>query len=153
MQGTFRFGLLACLLAGNLFAQAVAGLGGMSGVVRDATGAVVPGATVVVSNQSKGIRRTLETNNGGVFTAPALVPDSNYKVTVTKSGFATFEAVEVPIQVGQSLDLQVVLNVASSATQVEVTAAAAIVEDTKTDVSQIVNSKQIVELPINGRRV
>ena len=51
--------LLLCLPAG-LLAQAVAGFGGISGVVRDASGAVVPSANVIVENASKGIRRTLK---------------------------------------------------------------------------------------------
>ena len=62
--------LASCLSA---FAQ-VAGMGGISGAVRDASGAVVPDAQVVVANESKGIRRTIHTTEAGVFAAPSLVP-------------------------------------------------------------------------------
>lgn len=135
------------------FGQPVAGLGGISGVVRDASGAVVPGAQVVVANEAKGIRRSLETNEAGLFAAPALAPSSGYAVTVSKEGFAPFEAKTIEVLVGQNVSLNVMLQVAATATQVEVSEAAPIVEQTRTGVSQVVNSAQILELPVNGRRV
>jgi Carboxypeptidase regulatory-like domain/TonB dependent receptor len=139
--------------AGNVAAQAVAGLAGISGVVRDATGSAVPKATVTVSNELKGIRRTLETNDAGVFTAPALVPSDGYKVVVSKSGFANYEADKIEITVGQNINLQITLGVATAATAIDISAAAQIIDDSKTEVSQLVDAKQILELPINGRRV
>ena len=135
-----------------VFAQA-GGVAGISGVVRDPSGAVVPGAKVVISSQGQGTLRTLESNEAGLFTAPALVPGPGYQVTVTAAGFAGYEAKGLELQVGQNLSLNVNLAVASSATAVEVSAVAALVEDTKTEVSQVVGSQQITELPINGRRV
>ena len=69
---------LMCLgLAGACFAQQ-AGLGSITGVVQDASGAVIPGAKVVVANESKGITRNLETNAEGIFSAPSLVPSGGY---------------------------------------------------------------------------
>ena len=144
--------LLLCLPAG-LFGQAVAGFGGISGVVRDASGAVVPSANVIVENSSKGIRRTLTTNDSGVFAAPALVPASGYAVRVNKSGFQGFEAKNIEILVGQNVSLNVPLAIAGAATQIEINDTIPIVEQTKTGISQVVNSKQIQDLPINGRRV
>ncbi|HEU0124271.1 MAG TPA: TonB-dependent receptor [Bryobacteraceae bacterium] len=144
--------LLLCLPAG-LLAQAVAGFGGISGVVRDATGAVVPSANVIVENTSKGIRRTLTSNDAGIFAAPALVPAPGYSVKVNKTGFTDFEVKEIEVLVGQNVNINVPLGVAGTATQVDISDAAPIVEQTKTGISQVVNSKQIQELPINGRRV
>ncbi len=145
--------LLFLVLAAIAAAQTVAGLGGLSGIVRDTSGASVPNASVIVVNEAKGIRRTLATNEAGIFAAPALVPAPGYKVTVNAAGFAPFEARDIQIEVGQQVDLPITLAVATAATHVEVSAAAPIVEDTKTDVSQVVNTHQIQELPINGRRV
>ena len=121
--------------------------------MHDASGSAVPGATVLVTNDAKGIRRSLETNGSGLFTAPALVPASDYRVTVTKPGFANYEAKNITLQVGQNFDLNVTLGVATAATEVNVSADATSVDDSKTDVSEVVNSLQIVDLPINGRRV
>src|SRR6187399_361359 len=140
-------------MPGGAFAQTVAGMGGITGVIRDATGAVVVDAKVTVSNDANGIRRELESNSAGVFAAPALPPNAGYKVAVEKAGFRKYESTEIPIEVGQNLNLNVSLDVASAATQVEVSAVAPVVEDTKTDVSSVVNQRAILDLPINGRRV
>src|SRR5213079_1361953 len=124
-----------------------------SGVVRDASGAAVPAAQVVVSNQSKGIKRTVETTDAGVFTAPSLVPAPGYSVTVTKPGFTEYSVKDVQVLVGQNLGLEITLAVSGATTQIEVQSAAPIVDNIKTDVSQVIGSTQILELPINGRRV
>ncbi len=145
--------LIVLLGAGIAFGQAIAGLGAITGVVRDSAGLTVPAAEVTVANESRGIRRVLTTNDAGVFTAPALAPAPGYQVTVKVAGFATYDAKDLQLQVGQTMNLNVVLQVAQAATQVEVTGQAPLVEDTKTDVSQVVNQLQIQELPINGRRV
>ncbi len=97
--------------------------------------------------------RNLETNDSGAFAAPALLPGSGYKVTVTAAGFATYEAKDLTLQVGQNLNLSIAMAVGQTTTSVEVNAAAQMLEDTKTDVSQVVNTRDIMELPINGRRV
>ena len=145
--------LLIFAFADYALSQSGAGLGSISGVVLDASRAAVPGASVVVANEAKGIRRNLETNSQGVFTAPALIPAEGYSVSVNKSGFATYQATGVTLTVGQNIDLHIDLVVAGTEASVEVTAEAVLVDDTKTDVSQLVNSRQILELPINGRRV
>jgi hypothetical protein len=89
-----------------------------------------------------------------VFTAPALLPGSGYQVTVTAPGFGEYDAKGLVLQVGQNLSLNISLEVGQTATNVEVTAAAQLVEDTKTDVSQVVvDNTDIMNLPINGRRV
>src|SRR3954453_21221281 len=91
---------LALIVCAGANAQSVAGLGAVSGTVRDATGAAVPDAQVIVANESKGIRRTLTTTNAGVFTAPSLVPSTGYSVKVTKSGFEPYELQQVQVLVG-----------------------------------------------------
>src|SRR5258705_5885428 len=85
--------------AASAFAQSVAGLGAVSGTVRDATGASIPGAQVIVVNESKGIRRTLNTTEGGLFSAPSLVPATGYSVTVTKEGFNQYQLKELQVLV------------------------------------------------------
>ena len=141
------------LLTAPARAQSAAGQSGISGTVHDATGAVVPGAKVVISTAAQGEVRTITTNSAGVFSAPALLPGSGYKVTVTVPGFADYETKDLELEVGQNLNLTVAMAVGSITTSVEVDAAAQLLEDTKTDVSQVVGTRDIMELPINGRRV
>jgi hypothetical protein len=85
------------IFAGGAFAQTGAGQGSISGFVQDLSKAAVPGAAVVVANDSKGIRRTIETNGQGVFTAPAFIPAEGYSVTVTKSGLAMYQSTGVTL--------------------------------------------------------
>ena len=136
----------------SAFAQQ-AGLGSITGVVQDASGAVIPGAKVVVANESRGITRNLETNQDGIFSAPSLVPAGGYSVKVEAQGFALYERKDIELLVGQQLNLQIPLAVSGAAQTVEVTSGAPIVETTKTGVSQVVTTAQIDNLPINGRRV
>jgi len=133
--------------------QSVAGLASITGVVRDASGVVVPNAAVVVANESKGIRRALTTNDAGLFTAPALVPAEGYSVTVTAGGFSNYEAKNITLNVGQQVDIAIAMTIAGSTTQVNVVDELPVVESQKTGVSQVVDSRQIQNLPINGRRV
>jgi outer membrane receptor protein involved in Fe transport len=133
-------------------AQAVAGLGAASGTVLDASGAIVPEATVTILNDSKGIRRVMQTTSAGVFSAPALVPASGYRITVAKEGFAKWEVKEFQVQVGQTVDFRITLQVQAAAATVEVTGEAPLVESDKSGVTQVVGQQQIDELPINGRR-
>ena len=135
------------------FSQSVAGLGAVSGTVRDASGAVIPGANVVISNETKGIKRSIQTTDAGVFAAPALVPSPGYSLIVTKPDFVNFEVKDFEILVGQTVDFKVSLQIAAAATEIVVTAEAPLVENNKSGVSAVVGKSQIDDLPINGRRV
>src|SRR5215831_3121183 len=84
--------LLTAAFSGGAFAQANAGLAGISGAVHDGTGAVIPGAMVTVTNESRGISRTTLTTEAGVFTVPALVPAGGYSLKVDLEGFKNWEA-------------------------------------------------------------
>jgi hypothetical protein len=145
------FALLVSGIPG--LAQSVAGLGAISGLVRDSTGAVITAATVLVENPSKGISRRPVTNEAGLFSVASLVPASGYTVTITKPGFAVHESRDLELQVGQSLFLDIVLRVGGTLLQIDVSTSAPLVETTRTDVSQVINTAQIQNLPINGRRV
>ncbi len=144
---------LLLFLSVPIFAQQAGGVAGISGVVRDQSGAVVPNAKVTISSAGQGNLRSLTTNEAGIFSAPALPPGPGYKVTVQAAGFAEYSAEGLDLQVGQSLSLNVGLSVGTTTTQVDVTGAAELVNDTKTDLSQVVGTRQIQDLPINGRRV
>lgn len=136
-----------------VYAQQSGGLAGISGVVKDPSGSVVPNAKVVISAPERGVERNLTTNDAGVFSAPGLVPGPGYRVAVTASGFAPYETTDLNLEVGQNLDLGIPLTVGQTATTIEVNAAAQLLEDTKTNVSQVVGTTDIMNLPINGRRV
>src|SRR5438093_1979418 len=153
MKKAIVFGVFLCLSrCPDIFAQA-AGFGSISGIVRDATGARIPGSDVTVANASKGTSLELISNEAGVFTAPALVPGPGYSITVKLPGFSEWNAKNIELQVGQEVNLIVDLAVAGAVSEVTVIDVTPLVESTKSGVSQVVNSAQIMELPINGRRV
>jgi outer membrane receptor protein involved in Fe transport len=135
------------------FAQSTAGAGAISGLVRDPSGSVVPRAKVVVSNASRGVTRTMVTNDAGVFTAGVLPPSPGYQVTVAAEGFNTWEVKDADLAVGQNLNLDVTLAVATATITLDVTAGTPLVQSAKTEVSTVIGQKEIEELPINGRRV
>jgi outer membrane receptor protein involved in Fe transport len=152
MRFSFAASLFA-LMAASCFGQSAGGVSGISGLVRDASGSAVPKAKVVISSDARGVERSLESNDSGVFSAPALQPGSGYKITVTAAGFALYEARDIALQVGQNMNLEISLSVGATTTSVEVNAAAQLIEDSKSDVSQVIGSRDIENLPTNGRRV
>jgi hypothetical protein len=145
-------GLILLLAAVPARPQAAGGLSEISGTVHDASGAAVPDAQVAISNSSKGLHLILKTSEAGVFDGPALAPASGYEVTIDKQGFARYDLKDITLAVGQNLNIVAPLAVAGTATTVQVQAEAPLVDDTKTDVSQVINTQQIDDLPVNGRR-
>src|SRR5580693_6469848 len=115
---------LSIAAASHVWAQASGGQSGISGTVKDSSGAVVPGAKVVISTASQGEVRSITTNTAGVFSAPALLPGPGYKVAVTASGFAPYELKDIDLQVGQNVNVTIDMSVGQTATSVEVVAAA-----------------------------
>jgi hypothetical protein len=149
---------IPAIVIGTLFVAACAfgqagGVASISGTVQDPTGSVVPNGKILISTAAKGEIRSVETNGAGVFIAPALVPGQGYQLTVTAKGFAQYDLKDIDLQVGQNLDMNIGLAVAQGNTEVEVSAAAELIDDQKSDVSQVVGQREISDLPINGRRV
>src|SRR6266545_894357 len=105
-----RLVLALLVLSSVALSQSAGGLPGISGVVRAPSGSFVPNEKVVISNDTNGTARNLATNEAGLFTAPALVPAPGYKVAVTATGFAGYEAKDIVLQVGQNIDLNVKLS-------------------------------------------
>lgn len=134
--------------ASSLLAQVVGG--SLNGVVTDASGASVRGATVVIRNTETGTERTLTTGADGHFTAPSL-PIGEYMVVVTGEGFDRFERRGVELVVGQSLPLNITLSVGGRTETVDVQADSAVVNVSTEQTAGLVTERQVKELPLNGR--
>lgn len=148
-----RIVLVLLLSCSFLYGQSLAGLAALSGTVRDASGALLPDCSVTITNSNNGSVRRLKTNESGYFLAPSLQPGPGYEIKIEKAGFAFYEAKAIALQVGQNVALSVELAVAGQAQSITVDESTPIVESAKTGVSQVVDSSQILNLPINGRRV
>jgi hypothetical protein len=116
------------------------------GQVVDPQGAVVSNATVTATNQATGIGRTASTTSTGNYTIPNL-PPGRYNVKVEAKGFATGEANNIILNLGDQRDLGMKLRLAGSTESVEVTTEAPLIETTRTDVSTAVTSLDMERLP------
>ena len=141
------------LMASIAMAQPLAGTGSIAGTVRDAKGAVLTDARVEVVNSARAIRRTTDTDQHGEFSVIALEPAPGYTITINKAGFAVHEQQELEVLVGEVTNLDFTLQVSPASTKILVESTATVVDQSKTEISQVVRSSQILNLPINGRRV
>lgn len=120
------------------------------GNVTDASGATVPSVTVTATNQSTGIARTATTSADGAYVFPQLAPGT-YNISATASGFKKYEASGLVLLVNQTLRADVQLTVGDVAEQVRVEASGVRVESETSSLGQVIEQKNIVELPLNGR--
>ncbi|HWZ51442.1 MAG TPA: TonB-dependent receptor [Granulicella sp.] len=123
--------------------------GRVTGTVTDATGSVLPNTTVTLVNADTGATQTMTSDAAGNFNFVAVVR-GNYHVDATKSGFKTTEQA-FELQVSQVQTIQFQLAVGGSNETVEVTDAAPIVDLSTSSTGTVLESKQISELPLNGR--
>jgi hypothetical protein len=123
----------------------------LSGTITDSTGRVVPQAQIVVKNVATGVTTKAATNPEGFYTAANLLP-GDYEVTVSASGFNTEQRTGISLMVGAQQVFDLTLHVGSaSKTVVLVTSEVPAVQLTSSDISAVVNSTTVRELPLNGR--
>ena len=133
----------------SAFGQANSGV--ITGVVKDQSGAVVADAIVRAINKGTAAERKTTTSDSGVYELTQIVP-GEYRVEVEAKGFAKFVADPVTVNVLSRTTLDPDLKPAGSTEQVTVTGEAApLVETGKTDVSGVINQRQLENLPVNGR--
>lgn len=140
-------GALAALAS---LAEAQVEQGSISGTVKDDTGAVVAGARVVALHAQTRVSRETVTGGSGRYTIPYL-PIGTYEVTAELSGFTRARVTEVPLRVGLAATVDLVLKPAGVTAEVTVTARPAGLELQGPALGNVVDSRQILELPIVGR--
>ncbi len=144
---SLRLAAFALLAPIALHAQVVGG--SIGGTVTDPSGALVPKAHVVLLNEETGTQRAVTTNANGGFVASSLAVGS-YTVSVDATGFAHAVRKGVTLTIGQSLNLSLPLTLAGSES-VNVEAAPPTVNTSTEQIAGLVNSRQVKELPLNGR--
>ncbi len=144
----FLFALTALLLlSGIAFAQST---GTIAGTVTDPTGAVLPGATVTITNQQTSETHPLKTDSAGLYSLPGLAPGT-YKIQVEAQGMQTTVANDLVVAVGTTTTQNFSVKIASTSTTVEIVAAAPVVESSSVSVGTVINQKTVQEIPLNGR--
>ncbi len=149
--GSILFALAFGLcLSGLVFGQEITG--SIVGTVRDSSGAVVPGATVTITDPSKDdvVVRTITTNDSGEFSAPNLTI-STYTVTVEAPNFKRTVSTDVKVDVGQRKTLDAVLTAGKIDETVTVEADRVSVELSTPTAGTTINGDQVREIPINNR--
>jgi hypothetical protein len=131
-----------------LFAQVSTGT--LSGYVEDPTGAMVAGATVTATNSGTNISTTAKSNDHGLFTIPNL-PAGSYDVFAAAAGFSKMVVQNVTLDVGEQQAVNFSLQVGAATQEVSVVGAAPMVDLVSAVTMPVVDSKTIVELPLNGR--
>jgi hypothetical protein len=144
-----RFLLL--LFGLSLVALAQSSQANISGLVTDAQGAVVVGAQVSLRAAATGSIVQATTNDSGLYALRAL-PIGRYTLNVEKAGFKKLVRTDLQLTTGQSLELNLALEVGAVTESISVSAAAAAIETRTSDVSQLVESKTIEDMPIGDRR-
>ena len=122
------------------------------GTVSDPAGAVIPDATVTVTNVATGVKTPIKTDHDGNYQALEL-PIGTYKIKVEREGFKTTETAEYTLEINQVLRVDVRLPVGARNEVIEVTGEAAQVETVNPTVGASITSRPIVDLPLNGRNV
>jgi hypothetical protein len=139
---------IATLFTGQARAQ-VSGAT-LSGTVTDPSGAVIAAAQVSILNKATGITRTATTDSAGLFAAPNLQPGL-YEVTVAAAGFSTTKQENITLTVGAQQVLDVSLKIGTAEQTVLVTEAAQAVQLGTSTISSEIQSKQVLDMPLNGR--
>ncbi len=121
------------------------------GTVTDSSGAIVIGATVEAKNTGTDLVRSAKSATNGEYVIPNL-PAAHYSVTVTMSGFKTFNAPDVELQVAQRAMVNAAMEVGAVDQKMTVTGAAPIIETSSSSVGQVVNTTAVDHMPLNGRQ-
>ncbi len=124
--------------------------GRIRGVVSDAQGAVVPGATILVRNQATSEERTTVSDKQGEFLVPAL-PVGLYRIEVRLQGFQSKVVTDLRLEVAQTVVQNVTLVLGNLSEEVSVVGQTPVIETATTSMGQVIDSKTVQEMPLNGR--
>ena len=141
---------LALLTPAWSFAQSNAINGTIEGTLKDSTGGLMPGVTVTIRNLDNGAEAIKVTNEQGLYRAP-LLSLGTYRVSAELQGFKKFEQTGIRLQAGDSVVLNITLEVGAMTETVSVIADSAVVDLGKIDVGRNLNEREVKNLPLVSR--
>src|SRR6059036_2304787 len=139
-----------CILVLSVLPAVAQTQAGISGVIHDPTGAVIPGVMVTVTNPATNFSRSAISNEAGVYNFPVLQP-GKYRIKVELPGFRSITQNDVELQVQQSARIDFTLQVGEVSQTVQVEGTAAIIATENATVGTVIENKRIIEMPLNGR--
>jgi hypothetical protein len=142
--------LLCCLLSVLFLATSPAfaqeRFGNMRGVVKDATGAVLPDASVVLTNKETGRAFTTRTSADGTYYAPELAPGT-YSLRIEKAGFARYEVPEATVQLSRTTVVDAQMQVGDVQQTIQVTESAPVIDTTNNLVATNISDEEFMRMP------
>jgi outer membrane receptor protein involved in Fe transport len=151
-----RSGLLSAMaiaviigLATPAYSQGGASFAQLNGTVQDANGAAIVKSSITLRNLDTNQAYTTTSNDVGYYIVPNL-PPGRYELTVTSTGFGKYTQTGIALTVGQTATVNVALKVTVEES-ISVTSETPQIEPTRTEVSQVIETKQIASLPVSGR--
>ena len=151
MVRAFLIGVLSLVLAGPAYAQSQAAANGsIEGAIVDASGGVLPGVTVTVTNIDTGAGRSVVTNATGLYRA-LLLPLGTYRIKAELSGFKSVDRTGVSLSAGQSAVVNLELQVGGVQEVVQVSAELPIVQPGKIDLGRTITATEFKNLPLIAR--
>jgi hypothetical protein len=142
--------VLILLASFFLTAQNVVLTGSLGGRVTDASGAIVPGASVVVRSLTTGVQQSAQTNHAGLYRLPVVMPGA-YSITASLKGFRDVQVL-VRVLVGNTTSQDIKLQVGASADTVKVIGTAPLLRPEESSASTVLDRSLIEDLPLNGRK-
>jgi outer membrane receptor protein involved in Fe transport len=143
---------LAICLFNSMLGRAQSTTSAVTGTVTDATGAIVVGADVQVTNTATGVVYSATSDNLGAYHVTQL-PPGTYTMSITKAGFQTQNVQPFKLVVDQQFSQNIVLAVGQTTESISVSADALLIDTQTSNQGQVIESQQITDMPLNGRDV
>src|SRR5437773_3811857 len=144
------FGIGFVLLMSPIAGLAQGNTGRILGNITDPTGALIPGATVTITDVERGTSRTVITDEAGAYNAPSL-PPGTYSIRAELSGFKTVERTNVVLEIGKELKIDITLQPGAINERVTVSEEVPLVETANAVLGGTLQPGTIADLPLNGR--
>lgn len=145
------FVILSLVITCAVKAQ-VAGTGTIQGTVSDSTGAVIPNATVTLTDVSTQVKRIAHSDSGGTYILPN-ISVGTYNASISAKGFQTYIKTGNVLEVGSNIAINATLTVGSQDQTIEVTADGLALQTEDVSFKQTIDSTTITEMPLNGRQM
>jgi hypothetical protein len=123
---------------------------GVQGLVTDSSKAVIAGATITITNTATQVARSATTNTSGLYTLP-LLDAGVYRLEASQGGFAPQKIESFRLETNQTARLDFELKPGTVAESINVSASAVLINTETSEVGQVIDSKRILEMPLNGR--
>jgi hypothetical protein len=149
-RGKWLAGALVVVSLGLRPASGQTTFGSITGTVRDATGAVIPGTLVTLTNLGTSEKRTQQAGPDGFYSFVNLIP-GQYRIDAEKEGFKRFTRQPIVVEVQQTAHIDIVLQLGQVSQTVEVTAQTPLLQPETSSLGQVIETRQVNELPLNGR--